>query len=48
MDVDMSKNQKALECIRCGDCIKACPKSAISTSFKNNEINNLEEGARYE
>lgn len=48
MDVDMSKNQRALECIRCGDCIKACPTSAISTSFKNNTINNLEEGARYE
>lgn len=33
MEVDMSKNQTALECIRCGECVKVCPTDAISTSL---------------
>lgn len=33
MDVDMSRNQNALECIRCGECMKVCPTCAISTSL---------------
>ncbi|MDD6920410.1 MAG: 4Fe-4S binding protein [Eubacteriales bacterium] len=33
MDVDICKNQSALECIRCGECINECPTSAISTSL---------------
>lgn len=45
MDVDMSKNQNALECIRCGDCMRACPTSAISTSINKN---NVDEGVSYE
>ncbi|WP_010244300.1 4Fe-4S binding protein [Peptoniphilus rhinitidis] len=47
MDVDMSKNQRALECIRCGDCIKACPTSAISTSFKNKNFNKGDINEKY-
>lgn len=41
MEVDMSKNQTALECIRCGECVKVCPTDAISTSvdrLKENAI----------
>lgn len=45
MDVDMSKNQNALECIRCGDCLRVCPTSAISTSISKNKI---DEGVSYE
>ena len=30
MDMDISKNTAHTECIRCGDCIKACPTKAIS------------------
>ena len=33
MEVDMSKNQTALECIRCGEWVKVCPTDAISTSL---------------
>ena len=29
MDVDVCKNPDHSECIRCGACIKACPKDAI-------------------
>lgn len=43
----MSKNQRALECIRCGDCIKACPTSAISTSFKNKNFNKGDINEKY-
>lgn len=40
MDVDITKNNAHTECIRCGECIKACPTQAISThwgfeTFKN-------------
>ncbi len=31
MDVDITKNTGDLECIRCGECITACPTQAIST-----------------
>lgn len=34
MDVDIVKDTKDLECIRCGECIKNCPKKAISGSFE--------------
>lgn len=30
MDIKVYENPNSLECIRCGDCIKACPKSCIS------------------
>lgn len=33
MDVDITKNTKALECIRCGECMKACPTKAITVSW---------------
>jgi polyferredoxin len=33
MDVDITKDTKALECIRCGECMKACPTKAITASF---------------
>ena len=29
MDIDIKENQKNLECIRCGDCIKSCPTNAL-------------------
>ncbi len=33
MDVDITKNNAALECIRCGECISACPTNAISVKM---------------
>lgn len=33
MDVDVTKNPQHSECIRCGDCIKACPVKALSYNF---------------
>ena len=40
MDVDITKNDASLECIRCGECVKACPVHAIDTKLMlmNNEI----------
>lgn len=29
MDIDPSKTPNSMECIRCGDCLKACPHGAI-------------------
>lgn len=33
MQVEVTKNCNSIECIRCGDCKKACTKGAISSSF---------------
>lgn len=33
MDVDITKDTKAFECIRCAECVKVCPTKAISTSW---------------
>lgn len=33
LDIEVYKKPNSLECIRCGDCIKACPKKAIKGSF---------------
>ncbi|WP_242969438.1 4Fe-4S binding protein [Anaeromassilibacillus sp. An200] len=33
MDVDVCRTPNHPECIRCGDCISACPHQAISRSF---------------
>ncbi|MDO4568727.1 MAG: 4Fe-4S binding protein [Clostridia bacterium] len=33
MQVDVLKNINSLECIRCGDCKRACPTGAITTSY---------------
>lgn len=33
MDVDITKNNAALECIRCGECIKVCPVHAIDAKL---------------
>lgn len=33
MNVPVMTNQNHTECIRCGDCIKACPHNAIKKSF---------------
>ena len=40
MDVDITKNNASLECIRCGECIKACPVHAIDSKLMliNREI----------
>lgn len=39
LDIEVYKKPNSLECIRCGDCIKACPTKAIKGSFgvKNNK-----------
>ncbi len=33
MQVDPSKTPSSAECIRCGECVSACPVSALSMSF---------------
>lgn len=38
MDVDITKNEKSAECIRCAECVSACPKKAISISWLNKKI----------
>lgn len=35
MDIDVYKNPNNLECIRCGECIKACSQNALKVSIKN-------------
>ena len=47
MDVDITKDTKAFECIRCAECVKVCPTKAISASWgiiekstKQNSITN--------
>lgn len=42
MDVDIRKNACHTECIRCNDCVKACPTKAISTSFIKGSENEKE------
>ena len=34
MDVDITKNNAHLECIRCGECKNICTTNAISSSFR--------------
>ena len=48
MDVDITKNNASLECIRCGECIKACPVHAIDSKLMliNREISKSEKVAR--
>lgn len=33
MQVEVTKNCNSIECIRCGDCKKACPQGAILSTF---------------
>ncbi|NLA70511.1 MAG: 4Fe-4S binding protein [Clostridiales bacterium] len=35
MDVPVYDKPNSMECIRCGDCIKACPENAIYSSLSN-------------
>ncbi|WP_459253863.1 4Fe-4S binding protein [Haloimpatiens myeolchijeotgali] len=39
LDIEVYKKPNSLECIRCGECIKACPQNAIKVNFltKNKE-----------
>ncbi|SHH39156.1 4Fe-4S binding protein [Tepidibacter thalassicus] len=33
LDIEVYKNPNSLECIRCGECIDACPHNAIKSQF---------------
>lgn len=35
LDINVYKNPNSLECIRCGECIKACPNDAIVKNQEN-------------
>lgn len=37
MCVDPTREENSPECIRCGDCVRACPKAAISIGFRKPE-----------
>ena len=37
MCVDPSKSPNSPECIRCGDCVKACPKKALKLGFRHKQ-----------
>ncbi|MEG1989239.1 MAG: 4Fe-4S binding protein [Oscillibacter sp.] len=46
MDVDIRKTPNSAECIRCGDCIRACPGGAISKSIhRKKEVSQNEKTA---
>ncbi len=34
LDIAVFKNPNSMDCIRCGDCIDACPEKAIKTTFQ--------------
>lgn len=34
MNLDLPANLNSISCIRCGDCVKACPKKIIKMDFK--------------
>ncbi len=36
MNADPVENPNSAECIRCGECVKACPKAALSFGTSNN------------
>ena len=33
LDIEVYKTPNSVECIRCGDCINACPTNAITSNF---------------
>ncbi len=33
LDIDVFRNPNSMDCIRCGDCISACPENAISSTL---------------
>ena len=46
MDVKIWKDSKALECIQCGDCIRACPCGAISGKLPGMNSEKRSEGVK--
>ena len=42
MDVDITKNDAHMECIRCGECVKVCPTKAISVNWGPEKMKLLE------
>ena len=43
MDVDVFRTPNHAECIRCGDCVAACPHQAITKTFSLKEQTNKKE-----
>ena len=37
MGIDVLKNPNSMECIRCGECMRACPEEAITGTFKSSQ-----------
>lgn len=43
MDVDVFRTPNHAECIRCGDCVAACPHQAITKTFSLKKQTNKKE-----